>query len=64
MGKQPPPKLVSKNADSEAEKYFEAKRTVLNFELAWFTKNRQFEKIEDLLFDYGEFLQRHPEAEK
>lgn len=64
MGKQSPPKLVSKNPENEAGKYFAAKRTVLNFELAEFTRTRQFEKIEDLLFDYGEFLQRHPEAER
>lgn len=69
MGNKPAPKSLGKIEVQDLppvpseQVYFEAKKTVLAFELHEFLRDRNFIALEDALHEYGEFLERHPEAE-
>lgn len=69
MPKKPVPKSLGKVEIQDLppipskQVYFEAKKTVLAFELHEYLSQRNFIALEDALHEYGEFLERHPNAE-
>ena len=62
MAGKTPPKVPQQRPDMNDELYFQAKQTVVDHEVKEFVTARDFQKVASVLADFGEFLERHPEA--
>ena len=62
MTKQPPPKPSLSLLPTSLQRYFEAKRTVLDFEVKECLRDRDFERLALVFNAYEEHLHRHPTA--